>query len=60
MSKVELKRIARRALKKEYGFFPTFNEIVLLEATSDGERVLFEVGGHEYYYYNGKLEKKEA
>ena len=60
MSKVELKRIAKRALKKAYGYAPTLNEVVLLEATSDGERVLFEVGGHEYYYYNGRLEKKEA
>lgn len=59
MSKMDLKRIAKRELKKAYGFAPTFNEVVLLEATSDGEYVLFEVGGHEYDYSKGKLTKKE-
>ena len=60
MSKMDLKRIAKRELKKAYGFAPTLSEIVLLEASGDGEYVLFEVGGHEYDYSNGKLVKKEV
>ena len=60
VTKVELKRIVKRELKKAYCFAPTFKEIILLEATGDGEYILFEIGDHEYDYSKGKLVKKEA
>lgn len=43
LTKLELKHIAKRALTKKYGFAPTLKAIVLLEASWDGEYVLFEV-----------------
>ena len=59
LTKLELKQIVKRVLANKYGFAPTLKAIVLLEATWDGEYILFEVNGHEYDYSKGKLTKKE-
>lgn len=47
---IQLKRIVQTALKSEYGFAPSLKDIILLEATGTGERVLFEINGNEYEF----------
>lgn len=49
-TKNELKTIAQRALKVEYGFAPCKTDIILLEAYGDGTYILFEVSGNEYSF----------
>lgn len=44
----ELKKIARRALERRYGFAPTLNKITLLEAHGDGTYIRFKVSEIEY------------
>jgi|GEM_PF-5467487 len=46
----QLKTIAQRALKSEYGFAPKLKDIVLLEAFGTGEYILFEINGQEYSF----------
>lgn len=46
----ELKEVAQHALKSEYGFSPAKKDIVLLEASGDGTRILFSVRGNEYIF----------
>ena len=50
MTKAELRKTAQMALKSEYGFAPSLDKIVLLEANRDGTYILFEVLGHEYKF----------
>lgn len=50
MTKAELRKTAQMALKSEYGFAPSLDKIVLLEANLDGTYILFEVLGHEYRF----------
>lgn len=51
MTKSELKEIAKRALKAEFGFtVSTLKEITLLEADGDGTYILFSVNGNEYKF----------
>ena len=49
-TKNELKTIAQRALKAEYGFAPAKKDITLLEAYGDGTYILFEINGNEYSF----------
>lgn len=46
----QLKAIAITALKSEFGFAPMQKDIVLLEASGDGTRILFKVANHEYRF----------
>lgn len=50
MTKAELRKIAQQALESEYGFAPSLNKIVLLEANGEGNYILFEVKGKEYRF----------
>lgn len=50
MTKTELKKIAQMALDSEYGFAPSLNKIVLLEANGEGNYILFSVRGREYCF----------
>lgn len=58
MIKAELKKMAQKALRNEYGFAPSANSIILLEADNRGY-VLFEVNGKEYRVNNGEVERVE-
>lgn len=51
LSKTELKKVAKSALKSEYGFtVAKLSDIVLLEACGDGTYILFEVNGNKYRF----------
>ena len=50
MTNAELRKTAQMALTSEYGFAPSLDKIVLLEADGDGTYILFEVLGHEYRF----------
>ena len=50
MTKAELRKIAQQALESEYGFAPSINKIVLLEANGEGTYILFSVKGKEYSF----------
>ena len=58
MTKRELKSIARQALVKANGYAPTYKEITLLEASGDGQYVLFKVGSFEYSWDSYTLDKR--
>ena len=58
MTKRELKKIARQALIKENGYAPAYNEITLLEASGDGQYILFSVGGYEYSWDSFTMDKR--
>ena len=59
MTKLELKQIMQAALKNEYGFAPTKNDIKLLESNDDGTYILVNINGNIYRfcssYRNGKI-----
>lgn len=50
MTKDKIKKTAQAALRSEYGFKPSLNDIVLLEASDDRTHILFRVKGHEYRF----------
>lgn len=50
MTKTELKKMAQKALKNEYGFEPALKDIILLEASWDGKYIMFQVGSKEYRF----------
>lgn len=54
-SNTELKKIAAKAIEKEYGFSPSQGAITLLEADGDGIYILFRMGKHEFRLIDGKL-----
>ena len=58
MTKIELKRIARKVLIKENGYAPSYREITLLEASGEGQYMLFQVGNFEYSWDSFTLEKR--
>lgn len=58
MTKAELKKMAQKALRNEYGFAPSVNSIVLLE-TDNVSYVLVEINGKEYRVNNGTVERVE-
>jgi hypothetical protein len=60
MTKRELKAIAREALIRENGYAPTYKEITLLEASGNGQYILFSVGGCEYSWDSITMEKREG
>ena len=49
-TKTELKKIARTALKNEYGFQPPLTNITLIEANGNGTYILFRVNSIEYRF----------
>lgn len=49
-SNTELKKIAKAALRNEYGFAPASTNITLLEASSDGTLIRFKVDDKEYLF----------
>ena len=59
MTKTELRKIAQQALEREYGFAPSINKIVLLEANREGTYILFCVKNKEYCFYKRTIEKRE-
>ena len=60
MNNTEIKKIARNALKNEYGFAPALKDIVLLEAGEgrlSGWHINFRCGRHEYMIDGDVIEK---
>ena len=62
-----IKKIATKAIEKEYGFSPSHSAITLLESDGDGIYILFRMGKHEFRLIDGNLtdvtlekEKNEA
>ena len=53
-----LRKIAQGVLEREYGFAPGLMHIRLLEASGDGQYILFAVREHEYSYDGITLEKR--
>lgn len=50
MTKTELKKMAQKALKNEYGFAPALKDIILLEVSWDGKYIMFQVASKEYRF----------
>ena len=50
-----IKKIAAKAIEKEYGFSPSHGAITLLESDGDGIYILFRMGKHEFRLIDGKL-----
>lgn len=48
ISKSALRKRAQSAFELEYCFSPALNQIILLEASGDGSRILCSVGYFEY------------
>lgn len=46
----QLKKIVQTALESKYGYAPSLKDIILLEATSTGEYILFEINGQKYSF----------
>ena len=59
MIKRELKRIAKEALIREYGYGPAMKDITLLEANELGQYILFSVNGHVYSWDSVTMERRE-
>lgn len=60
MNNNEIKKIAQKALEIEYGFAPALKAIRLLEASGDGNYILFQVKEHEYKSYWGVIVDKST
>ena len=60
MTKRELKAVARQALIGFNGYAPAYREITLLEASGNGQYILFQVGAYEYSWDSITMEKRPA
>lgn len=58
MTNIELKREAIAAFRNEYGTAPRQKEVTLLEASADGQYILFRVNEHEYSWDSITMEKR--
>lgn len=54
--KINMKHTAQAALKSEYGFKPSLENIILLEGCDDRTYIRFQVGTHEYAFHSYKFE----
>ena len=52
MSKYELKKLAKKIFLHHYGFAPAVEDIVLMEADTDGTYIGCEIKGHGYQMYS--------
>ena len=50
MKNIDMKKTAQAALDSEYGFKPSLDKIILLEAAGDRTYILFRVGKHQYRF----------
>ena len=51
----DIKKIAKAALKSEYGFKPRLKNIILQEVSFDRTYIRFAVGIHEYIFNSYRL-----
>lgn len=54
----QLQERAAAALRQEYGFAPKGKDIVLLEATGNGDYILFEINNKVYSLNGDYIDKK--
>ncbi|MFQ7293357.1 MAG: hypothetical protein ACLRQ0_14195 [Monoglobales bacterium] len=58
LTNIQLQKRAVAALRKEYGFAPKCKDIILLEATGNGDYILFEVNSKVYSLNGNYIDKK--